>query len=103
MKKQTYLLNTLLAAVLGVALLVAVLVRTFAPIVILPKLDIPNMVLLSLAALLADSKIAFNSFNASCSASIAFPNLSFSSLEREAFSNKAFLNSILASIAVFSI
>ena len=54
MKKQTYLLNTLLAAVLGIALLVAVLVRTFAPIVILPRLDIPNMVLLSLVALLAD-------------------------------------------------
>lgn len=60
MKKQTYLLNTLLAVVLGVALLVAVLVRTFAPIVILPRLDIPNMVLLSLAALLADHYLAPN-------------------------------------------
>lgn len=58
MKKQVYLLNTLLAAVLGAALLAAVLVRTFVPIVILPKLDIPNMVLVSLAALLADHYLA---------------------------------------------
>lgn len=54
MKKQTYPLNTLLAAVLGCVLLVAVLVRTFAPIIIIPRLDIPNMVLLSLVCLLAD-------------------------------------------------
>ena len=58
MKKQTYLLNTLLAAVLGCTLLVAVLVRTFLPIVILPELDISNMVLLSLVALLADHYLA---------------------------------------------
>ena len=54
MKKQTCLLNTLLAAVLGIVLLVAVLVRTFVPIVILPELDLTNMVLLSLVALLVD-------------------------------------------------
>lgn len=58
MKKPSYLLNTLLAAVLGCALLVAVLVRTFAPIVILPALDIPDMVLVSLVALLADHGLA---------------------------------------------
>lgn len=60
MKKQTYLLNTLLAVVLGIALLIAVLVRTFAPVVILPKLDIPNMVLLSLLALLAEHYLSPN-------------------------------------------
>lgn len=60
MKKQTYLLNTLLAAILGIVLLAAVLVRTFIPIVIIPPLDIPNMVLLSLAALLADHYLAPN-------------------------------------------
>ena len=54
MKKNTYFLNTALAVVLGCALLAAVLVRTFAPIIIIPPLNIPNMVLLSLAALLAD-------------------------------------------------
>lgn len=54
MKNKTYILNTLLAAILGAALLVCVLVRTFLPRVILPELDIPNMVLLSLVALVAD-------------------------------------------------
>ncbi len=58
MKKNTYTLNTLLAAVLGVVLLVCVLVRTFAPRMILPLLDVPNMVLLSLAALLLDHCLA---------------------------------------------
>ena len=58
MKRQAYLLNTLLAAVLGCALLIAVLVRTFAPIIIIPPLDIPNTVLLSLVCLLADHYLA---------------------------------------------
>lgn len=58
MEKKTYTLNTLLAVVLGLTLLVAVLVRTFAPRMILPHLDVPNMVLLSLAALLADHYLA---------------------------------------------
>ena len=49
MKNKTYILNTLLTAVLGIALLAAVLVRTFVPAIIIPQLDIPNMVLLSLA------------------------------------------------------
>ena len=54
MKKNHYFLNTALAAVLGAALLAAVLVSTFAPAMILPELDIPNLVLVSLAALLID-------------------------------------------------
>lgn len=58
MKKNTYTLNTLLAAILGAVLLIAVLVRTFAPRIILPELDIPNMVLISLTALLADHYMA---------------------------------------------
>ena len=58
MKKNTYLLNTILAFVLGAALLAAVLVRTFAPIIIIPELNIPNMVLISLAALLLDHYLA---------------------------------------------
>ena len=58
MEKKTYTLNSLLAVVLGLTLLVAVLVRTFAPRMILPHLDVPNMVLLSLAALLADYYLA---------------------------------------------
>ena len=58
MNKKTYTLNTLLAAVLGTALLVCIVVRTFWPRMILPVLDIPNMVILSLAALLLDHYLA---------------------------------------------
>lgn len=58
MNKKTYTLNTLLAAVLGIVLLVCVLVRTFAPRMILPLADIPNLVLISLAALLLDHYLA---------------------------------------------
>lgn len=58
MEKKTHTLNTLLAILLGTVLLVAVLIRTFAPRMILPHLDVPNMVLLSLAALLADHYLA---------------------------------------------
>ena len=58
MKNKTYILNCLLAAVLGAALLGAVLVRTFAPAVILPALDIPNMAALSLAVLVLDHYLA---------------------------------------------
>lgn len=58
MKKNTYTLNTLLAAVLGAVLLTAVLVRTFLPRVILPHLDAPNMVLISLIVLVADHYLA---------------------------------------------
>ena len=60
MKENKYFLNTSLALVLGLALLVAVMVRTFAPTVIIPELDIPNMVLLSLLALLVDHYVAKN-------------------------------------------
>ena len=58
MKKNPYFLNTALAAVLGTALMAAVLIRTFAPAIMIPTLDIPNMVLLSLAALLLDHYLA---------------------------------------------
>ena len=58
MKKNTYTLNTVLAMVLGAALLAAVLVRTFAPRIILAELDIPNMVLISLVALVVDHYLA---------------------------------------------
>ena len=58
MDKKTYTLNTLLAVVLGAALLAFVLVRTFLPNFIIPELDIPNMVLISLAALVLDHYLA---------------------------------------------
>ena len=54
MKNKTYILNTILAVVLGVYLLAAVFVRTFCPAIILPKANIPNMVFISLVALVLD-------------------------------------------------
>ncbi len=54
MKQNKYLLPTALTAVLTLALLGAVVCRTFFPRVIFPAPDIPGMVLLSLAALLLD-------------------------------------------------
>lgn len=60
MKNKTYMLNTFLAAVLGIYLAVCVCVRTFAPNIILPKENIPNLVLLSLVALLLDHYLAPN-------------------------------------------
>lgn len=58
MDKKTYTLNTILAVVLGAALLIAVLVRTFLPNFIIPALDIPNMVLISLVSLVLDHYLA---------------------------------------------
>ena len=58
MKENKYFLNTALALVLGLALVCAVLVRTFAPAMIIPSLDIPNLVLVSLAALVLDHYMA---------------------------------------------
>lgn len=54
MKNKTYMLNTFLTAIFAVYLLVCIFVRTFAPQIILPKGNIPNLVLVSLVALLLD-------------------------------------------------
>ena len=58
MKNKTYMLNTLLAALMGLILLVAVFIRTFYSNIIIPSLNIPNLVLVSLIALVADHYIA---------------------------------------------
>jgi len=58
MKNRMYLLNTLLAVVVSVTLLAIVLVHTFLPAVIIPKVSIPNLVLLSLITLLIDRMAA---------------------------------------------
>ncbi len=60
MKENKYFLNSALAVILGIACAAAVLVRTFAPAAVIPRLDLPNMVALSLAALLADRYVAPN-------------------------------------------
>lgn len=60
MKQNHYFLNTALAIVLGIACVIAVLVRTFTPAALIPGLDIPNMVAISLVALVADHYVAKN-------------------------------------------
>ena len=60
MKNKTYTLNTVLAVLMGAALLVCVLIRTFAPRIIMPHLDVVNMTLISLAALVVDHYLAPN-------------------------------------------
>ena len=54
MMNKTYVLNTLLSLVLGVFLLVCVVVRAIVPAIILPELDVPMLVLLSLVALVLE-------------------------------------------------
>ena len=55
MKK--YMLNTLLAVVFTIALLAMVIARAICPILVLPSFDVPNLVLISLIALLLDHYI----------------------------------------------
>ena len=54
MKNNQYFLNTLLAIVLFVACAIALLVRVWLPAAIIPELNIPNMVALSVIALLIE-------------------------------------------------
>ena len=54
MKNHKYLLNTLLAIYLFAAMAAMMLIRVFNPAAVLPVLNIPNMVLLSLVVLLSE-------------------------------------------------
>lgn len=56
--KKSYVLNTILAVVVAIALLAIILVHTFLPNFVIPKISIPNLVLLSLIALVLDHYIA---------------------------------------------
>ena len=58
MNDKRYALNSFLAVVTCLFLLGCVIARTFFPAVILPKADIPNLVLLSLIALVLDHYLA---------------------------------------------
>ena len=58
MKDKTFFLNTILAVVMGLILLVLILVRVFAPVVMLRMPDLPELVLVSAAALLIDQYLA---------------------------------------------
>ena len=58
MKKNQYFLSTVLAVVVFVACAIALLVRVWFPAVVFPALNIPNMVLLSVIALLLEHFVA---------------------------------------------
>ena len=58
MKENKFFLNTALALVMALALAVCVILRSLSPLFVLPVLNIPNMVLLSLVALLLDYYVA---------------------------------------------
>ena len=55
---KTYRLNTLLAVITALTLLACVVLRALCPTLILPKIDIPFIVLLSLIALVIDHYIS---------------------------------------------
>ena len=58
MKNKTYFLNTVLALCVTLGLLICLLVKVFQPAAVLPELNIPNVVAISLAALLLDHFLA---------------------------------------------
>ena len=58
MKEKTFLLNVLLAVVLGAALLGAMVTKTFLPWLCLPAVNIPLVAAVSLVALLAECYLA---------------------------------------------
>ena len=58
MKNKTYTLNTVLTAVLAVGLMAMMLLRAFAPNIILPVFDIPTLTAISLVALVLDHYLA---------------------------------------------
>ena len=64
MKKNQYFLNALLAAVLFVVLAAMLVVRVFLPTAVLPPINIPNMVLISVIVLLIEHFIA--PYNSRC-------------------------------------
>lgn len=54
MKKSPYFCNILLAAVVGTAMLILMLCSSFQPAVVLPVLNIPNLLTLSVIALVLE-------------------------------------------------
>lgn len=61
MKKTPYFLPVILVAVMFTALLAGMLVQIFLPAVILPPMNIPNIVLLSLVTLLLEHSLSKDS------------------------------------------
>lgn len=61
MREKTYFLSLLLTGIVAVAMLAVVLLKTFAPAMILPQINIPNMTGLCLIVLLIEHYVAPNS------------------------------------------
>lgn len=61
MREKTYFLSLLLTGIVAVAMLAVVLLQTFAPAMILPQINIPNMTGLCLIVLLIEHYVAPNS------------------------------------------
>ena len=55
MKNRTTILNAVLAAVLGVALLISIILKTMCPQIIIPEVNIPYIAAISLIALVLTS------------------------------------------------
>lgn len=58
MKNNKFLLHIILSTVLLIALAIALLIRVWLPAAVIPPLNIPNMVLLSVIALLIEHFLA---------------------------------------------
>lgn len=71
MKSRTTILNSILAAVLGVVLLVSVLVKTVSPHFILPEMNIPYIAAVSLTALVLTHFVKAEEGCALCEALLA--------------------------------
>ena len=71
MKSRTTILNSILAAVLGVVLLVSVLVKTVSPHFILPEMNIPYIAAVTLTALVLTHFVKAEDGCALCEALLA--------------------------------
>ena len=58
MKNKTYMLPVALTVVISVILLAIIMVHTFLPAFVIPKVSIPNLVLVSVCALVLDHYLA---------------------------------------------
>ena len=71
MKNRTTILNAVLAAVLGVALLISIILKTMCPQIIIPEVNIPYIAAISLIALVLTSFVKTDKDCVVCEAILA--------------------------------
>ena len=71
MKNRTTILNAALAAVLGVALLISIILKTMCPQIIIPEVNIPYIAAISLIALVLTSFVKTDKDCVVCEAILA--------------------------------